>query len=107
MTNDTKQSHLFPTLSAEEVACLLPHGAQKTLQSGEALFSEGDAESEFFVILDIQKRIFEPFFTPKEVGKGTGLGLDTAYRIVAARHHGDLCVVSEPSDTCFQVRLPL
>jgi signal transduction histidine kinase len=56
---------------------------------------------------DIQQRIFEPFFTTKEVGQGTGLGLDTAYRIIVTRHHGDLRVISEPGDTRFQVRLPL
>ena len=56
---------------------------------------------------DIQARIFEPFFTTKAVGSGTGLGLDTAYRIVVTRHHGDLRVVSEPGDTRFQVRLPI
>jgi signal transduction histidine kinase len=56
---------------------------------------------------EIQSRIFEPFFTTKGVGKGTGLGLDTAYRIVVTRHHGDLRVVSEPGDTRFQVRLPV
>ncbi len=57
--------------------------------------------------IDVQSRIFEPFFTTKEVGHGTGLGLDTAYRIVVTRHGGDLSVVSEPGDTRFQVRLPL
>ena len=56
---------------------------------------------------DVQSRIFEPFFTTKEVGHGTGLGLDTAYRIVVTRHGGDLSVVSKPGDTRFQVRLPL
>ena len=56
---------------------------------------------------DIQGRIFEPFFTTKGVGEGTGLGLDTAYRIVVTRHHGDIRVVSEPGDTRFQVRLPI
>lgn len=56
---------------------------------------------------EVQSRIFEPFFTTKEVGKGTGLGLDTAYRIVVTRHGGDLSVVSEPGDTRFQVRLPI
>ena len=56
---------------------------------------------------DVQTRIFEPFFTTKEVGHGTGLGLDTAYRIVVTRHGGDLSVVSQPGDTRFQVRLPI
>ena len=56
---------------------------------------------------EVQPRIFEPFFTTKEVGHGTGLGLDTAYRIVVTRHHGDLRVVSQPGDTRFQVRLPI
>ena len=55
---------------------------------------------------DIRGRIFDPFFTTKGVGEGTGLGLDTAYRIVVAHHHGDLRVVSAPGDTRFQVRLP-
>ena len=56
---------------------------------------------------DIQSRIFEPFFTTKDVGKGSGLGLDTAYRIVVGRHHGDISVSSTPGDTRFQVRLPI
>jgi signal transduction histidine kinase len=56
---------------------------------------------------DIQKRIYEPFFTTKPVGEGTGLGLDIAWRIVVNKHHGDLRVESQPGDTRFQVRLPL
>lgn len=56
---------------------------------------------------EIQGQIFDPFFTTKGIGQGTGLGLDTAYRIVVTRHHGDIRVFSEPGDTCFQVRLPI
>ncbi|HZN11339.1 MAG TPA: ATP-binding protein [Blastocatellia bacterium] len=55
---------------------------------------------------EIQGRIFEPFFTTKPVGEGTGLGLDTVYRIVR-KHHGDVRVTSKPGATCFQVRLPM
>ena len=50
--------------------------------------------------------IFDPFFTTKGVGEGTGLGLDTAQRIVK-KHRGNIQVHSKPGDTCFQVRLPL
>ncbi len=56
---------------------------------------------------EIQRRIYEPFFTTKPVGEGTGLGLDISWRVVVNKHHGDLSVVSEPGDTRFRVRLPL
>jgi signal transduction histidine kinase len=55
----------------------------------------------------LRQRIFEPFFTTKPIGQGTGLGLDISYRIVVARHGGDLTVESEPGDTRFIVCLPL
>lgn len=55
----------------------------------------------------IQPHIFEPFYTTKDVGSGTGLGLYLSYRIVVGLHRGDLTVSSQPGDTRFQVRLPL
>jgi signal transduction histidine kinase len=56
---------------------------------------------------DVRKRIFEPFYTTKDVGEGTGLGLDISYRVVVEDHKGDIRVLSEPGDTRFQVRLPV
>ncbi len=56
---------------------------------------------------ELQRRVFEPYFTTKGVGAGTGLGLDVSYRIVVGRHGGDMRVVSTPGDTRFQVRLPM
>jgi signal transduction histidine kinase len=55
---------------------------------------------------DIQNRIFDPFFTTKGVGKGTGLGLDTARKVVE-RHHGDITFTTGSQGTTFQVVLPL
>jgi signal transduction histidine kinase len=55
----------------------------------------------------IRERVFDPFFTTKEVGRGTGLGLDTARRIVVERHRGSLRVDSSPDGTRFRVRLPI
>jgi signal transduction histidine kinase len=55
---------------------------------------------------DVRSRVFEPFFTTKEVGKGTGLGLDIAWRIIVGRHGGEIRLESTPGDTRFQVVLP-
>ncbi|MGA8150086.1 MAG: ATP-binding protein [Terriglobales bacterium] len=54
----------------------------------------------------VEEHIFEPFYTTKGVGEGTGLGLDTVQRIVK-KHRGNIQVDSKPGDTRFQVWLPL
>jgi PAS domain S-box-containing protein len=56
---------------------------------------------------DVRTRIFEPFFTTKAQGVGTGLGLDTAWRIVTEEHGGMIDVESAPGRTVFHVRLPI
>jgi signal transduction histidine kinase len=56
---------------------------------------------------DIRDRIFDSFFTTKEVGHGTGLGLATVHQIVVDRHRGRINVESEPGATTFGVWLPL
>ncbi|HZF09271.1 MAG TPA: ATP-binding protein, partial [Thermoanaerobaculia bacterium] len=55
---------------------------------------------------EVQSRIFEPFYTTKKVGQGTGMGLDAVMRIVRA-HHGQIEVKSKPGDTTFRVRIPV
>jgi signal transduction histidine kinase len=55
---------------------------------------------------EVKPHLFEPFFTTKGVGDGTGIGLDTVYRIVRA-HRGEVSFESRPGQTSFQVRLPL
>ena len=56
---------------------------------------------------DIQTRIYEPFFTTKPPGKGTGLGLHISHDIIANRHHGQLLVESKPGETKFKAVLPI
>jgi signal transduction histidine kinase len=55
---------------------------------------------------EVVERAFDAFYTTKEVGKGTGLGLDIAQRIVVDRHRGDITIQSEPGNTVITVRLP-
>jgi signal transduction histidine kinase len=56
---------------------------------------------------EIQPRIFEPFYTTKPPGVGTGLGLHIAYNIVVHKHRGQLQVASKPGKTCLRVVLPI
>ena len=55
---------------------------------------------------DIQNKIFDPFYTTKPLGEGTGIGLHTVHTIVT-KHGGDIRLNSEPGHTEFRVRLPL
>ncbi len=54
---------------------------------------------------EIRERIYDPFFTTKGVGEGTGLGLDIVRRIVQW-HRGEIDVDSRPGRTEFRVSLP-
>ncbi|MFD1873487.1 sensor histidine kinase [Hymenobacter bucti] len=56
----------------------------------------------------VQQKIFQPFFTTKPAGEGTGLGLSLSYDIVVQGHDGTLEVESqEGNHTEFVMRLPL
>jgi signal transduction histidine kinase len=55
---------------------------------------------------EVRAHIYEPFFTTKGVGEGTGLGLDTVQRIVK-KHRGNIQLESAPGQTRFQVWLPI
>ncbi|HTX41846.1 MAG TPA: ATP-binding protein [Acidobacteriaceae bacterium] len=53
-----------------------------------------------------REQIFQPFFTTKPSGVGTGLGLEIARRIVMAQYHGSIEFTSEPGNTEFVVKIP-
>ncbi len=55
---------------------------------------------------DVITHIFEPFYTTKEMGKGTGLGLDIVMKVIR-QHQGEINVVSKPGDTTFEICLPI
>ena len=56
---------------------------------------------------EVLSRIFEPFYTTKEVGKGTGLGLAIAYGIVQ-EHGGQIIAANHPEGgAVFTVELPM
>ncbi|WP_119393917.1 sensor histidine kinase [Salinibius halmophilus] len=55
----------------------------------------------------VRRRVFEPFYTTKSVGEGSGLGLSVSYFIITNHHHGTMTVSSEPEvGTTFSIKLP-
>ena len=65
------------------------------------------ADNGMGITKEVQKKIFNPFFTTKPVGKGTGLGLSTSYQIIVDKHHGKLECHSIPGiGTEFVITLP-
>lgn len=55
--------------------------------------------------METQRKMFQPFFTTKEIGKGTGLGLSLSLTIVK-NHLGEIYLDGESANTCFVLRLP-
>ncbi|MBK6374661.1 MAG: hypothetical protein IPF67_16375 [Saprospiraceae bacterium] len=55
----------------------------------------------------ILKKVFEPFYTTKDIGKGTGLGLSISYAIIA-EHDGTIDIQSElDKGTTFHISIPI
>lgn len=57
---------------------------------------------------EVKDQAFNPFFTTKGVGEGTGQGLSTAYSIIVEKHHGAITLASAVGrGTCLVIRLPM
>jgi len=56
--------------------------------------------------LELQEKIFQPFFTTKEVGKGTGLGLSLSSSIIRA-HKGEITIDNSSPHTRFVIKIPI
>ncbi len=101
----------------------MPRGGRLSVETADAFLDDAavagapDARPGDYVLLsvsdsgtgmspEVQARIFEPYFTTKDVGKGTGLGLSTAYGIVR-QSEGHISASSEVGlGTTFRIYLP-
>ena len=92
-------------LSASQNGDLCPESAEKN--QNNAWIAIRIADNGPGIPPEIQRRIFETFFTTKPAGKGTGLGLAITHQIVTEKHKGKLNLHSTPgTGTEFEILLP-
>jgi len=95
---------------------LILNAAQAIADQGTITIAGQDTASEVILTFhdtgcgmsaEVMQQIFNPFFTTKPAGVGTGLGLTIAYKIITAGHGGTIEVASAPGHgTTFTIRLP-
>jgi PAS domain S-box-containing protein len=123
MADPTQIHQIAMNLITNAYHSVEPTGGSISIQLKEITYSQNDThadqlESGAYVMLSvsdtgtgidpaIMDKIFDPYFTTKEKGRGTGMGLATVYGIVKA-HGGDIRVYSEVGEgACFHVYLPV
>ena len=123
VSGDPTQIHQVLMNLAVNARDAMPDGGTLTMTANNVTLDETDARVNLeahagkYVLLEVKdtgtgmsseilNRIYDPFFTTKEIGKGTGLGLSTALSIVKS-HGGFINTYSEPNrGTRFSVYLP-
>ena len=101
-------NQVFMNLLINAAHAIEKHGTitVKTLREGDSIFIS-ISDTGRGIEPRIVNRIFEPFYTTKEVGKGTGLGLSITYDIIK-KHGGEIAVRSEVGiGSTFTVRIPI
>ncbi|WP_312858119.1 sensor histidine kinase [Pseudonocardia pini] len=78
-----------------------------TVRAEEAVVAVAVTDTGKGMTPQVAERAFDAFYSTKDVGEGTGLGLDIARRVVVERHHGTITIDSRPGETSLHVRLPL
>ena len=113
---DIPEIFCYPQQLNQVFLNLLVNAAQAMNKQGQIIVRTWSDSGNVFVSVadtgtgmpeEVQKRIFEPFYTTKAPGKGTGLGLSISADIVR-KHGGEIMVASQLGEgTVFTVRLPI
>lgn len=89
-------------------------GYVPTIQISTELINQGDrikiciSDNGSGIPSTVQEKMFDPFYTTKPIGKGTGLGLFISYQIVVEHHKGSLSCNSRPGEgTEVQIEIPI
>lgn len=89
----------------DAIATLEKKWIRVTARETDGIFELTVTDSGPGISPEVQKKIFQPFFTTKEIGKGTGMGLSISMRIIR-NHQGELTLDERCPNTRFVVRIP-
>ncbi|KPQ31543.1 MAG: PAS fold [Phormidium sp. OSCR] len=99
---EEKQNRLPPETQSDYQGCLR---LRTRLEKGMVSISIQDNGTG--ITPEVRSKIFNPFFTTKPIGTGTGMGLSTSYQIVTQNHKGQLHCTSEVGQgSVFVIQLP-
>jgi signal transduction histidine kinase len=114
--SDVPKLFCYPQQLRQVFLNILKNAVQAIEKRGKIIIKTYEENNNIFIeIIDtgcgipeeLQNRIFEPFFTLREVGKGTGLGLSIVYGLIK-KHKGDITVKSKSGEgTKFIIKLPI
>lgn len=105
--NGSELNQVWTNLIDNASYAMKDHGTLQIITRNENEFAMVEiADTGSGIPAEILPHIFDPFFTTKDVGAGTGLGLDTCYRIIQ-QHKATIDVQSEPGHTRFIIRIPV
>lgn len=92
----------------DNAADAAPQGSKVTIRTwaDDKIVCVGITDQGSGIPAEDREKIFQPFYTTKPAGVGTGLGLDIARRIVNGQYRGTIGFTSEPGRTEFVVKLP-
>lgn len=106
-TSGTGLSQVWTNL-LDNAADAAPQGSKVTIRTWaeDRAICVGITDQGPGIPAEDREKIFQPFYTTKPAGVGTGLGLDIARRIVNGQYRGTIGFTSEPGRTEFVVKLP-
>ena len=94
--------HSFLTESEPHRGCITIQTANEAGWIAVRIADNGSGVSD-----RVRDKIFNPFFTTKPAGKGTGLGMSICHQIVVEKHAGRLECRSQPDGTEFAIHIPI
>lgn len=105
---DALEEKLIPDDKTEALSAFIPRITVRTSIINQDWLEIAIIDNGSGMPSEVRSRIFNPFFTTKSIGKGTGMGMSISYQIVTEKHHGKLAVFSEPGQgTEFMIQIPL